>query len=55
MKNYCIYPVTIDYGQRLDAMIAAGRYDWVDSDLTAERFPITGRGKVVAQLVLVGP
>jgi hypothetical protein len=54
MRIYCVSPVTIDYGPNLGAMIAAGGYDWVDSDLTAEHFPISGEAKVAAQLVLVG-
>lgn len=42
----------VDYGQTLEAMIAAGRYDWKNGDITAERFPIEGEGKVEFEAVL---
>ena len=35
-----IFRFTVNYGQPLEVMIAAGRYDWVNSDIRAERFPI---------------
>jgi hypothetical protein len=38
------YHLTVDYGQSLEQMIAAGRYDWANSDITAQRFSITGEG-----------
>jgi hypothetical protein len=38
--------VAIDYGTSLQDMIAAGRYDWVNSDITPKRFPIVGTGIV---------
>src|SRR5438477_11004884 len=50
-----VYPFTIDYGQTLDEMIAAGGYDSVDDGITVEHFPITGAGQVTVQLVLVHP
>lgn len=48
-----IFKVEVDYGKTLEAMIAAGRYDWVDSGITPERFPIQGEGKAERELVLV--
>lgn len=39
-----IFQLTVDYSQSLEQMIAAGRYDWKNSDITAKRFPITGKG-----------
>jgi hypothetical protein len=36
----------VDYTQNLDAMIAAGKYDWKNTDITPERFPIVGKGRV---------
>ena len=36
--------ISVDYGHTLEEMIAAGRYDWVNSDITAKRFPISGVG-----------
>jgi hypothetical protein len=32
--------VEVDYQKSLSAMIAAGKYDWVNPDITADRFPI---------------
>jgi hypothetical protein len=36
--------ITIGYGMSLEAMIAAGNYDGVDSDITSKRFPVTTTG-----------
>lgn len=38
--------LTVDYGQSLEQMIAAGQYDWKDDNITARHFPITGKGVV---------
>lgn len=46
------YRVTLDYGQSLDAMIAAGRYDWNNVDINAQNFPITGSGTSEIEIVL---
>jgi hypothetical protein len=35
----------VDYGTTLPDRIAAGTYDWVNPDITAERFPVEGTGK----------
>jgi hypothetical protein len=35
---------TVDFGQTLEQMIAAGKYDWTNSDITAARFPVKGTG-----------
>ena len=32
--------ITVGYGNSLQAMIAAGKYDWVNSGITAKRFPV---------------
>jgi hypothetical protein len=45
--------ITVDFdvmgnmtpGEKLQAMIAAGKYDWVNPDITAKRFPVEGTGK----------
>lgn len=39
-------PFMVNYGQSLEQMIGAGCYDWVNSDITAKRFPIIGEGIV---------
>lgn len=47
------YPVTIDYVQSLQDMIAAGKYDYANEHITAENFPVKGEGAVNAEVVLV--
>lgn len=41
-----IFRLTVDYAQSFEQMIAAGHYDWKNSDITAKRFSITGKGTV---------
>ena len=36
--------ITIDYSQSLQDMIAAGKYDCVNDDITAKKFPVQGKG-----------
>jgi hypothetical protein len=48
-----VFKVVVDYSQTLADMIAAGKYDWVNSDITQEHFPVKGEGKVESELVLV--
>jgi hypothetical protein len=38
--------VSVDYAKKLPDMIAAGRFDWANSDITPKRFPIKGTGVV---------
>jgi hypothetical protein len=38
--------ITIDYGKSLEVMIAAGKYDWVNPNITPKNFPITATGIV---------
>ena len=44
----------VDFTQPLAAMIAASGYDWVNGDITQERFPHRGNGKVAREMVTVG-
>src|SRR3989338_10193376 len=50
------YKVFVDYGQTLQQMIANGKYDYANSDITSGNFPMTGNGKqeVVVELVHFG-
>ena len=48
-----VFRVAVDCTMSLAEMIAAGRYDQVDSGITPERCPIQGEGKVERELVLV--
>jgi len=36
--------LSVDYNRSLEAMIAAGHYDWKNGDITAKRFPVVGKG-----------
>jgi hypothetical protein len=46
------FPITVDYRKSLDAMVEAGRYDWVDSDITEKHFPVKpGHADVSIELV----
>lgn len=49
-KLYGLSPKTlrivVDYSLSLEQMIAAGKYDWKNDDITAKRFPLKGNGKV---------
>ena len=38
--------LSVDYSCSLEKMIAAGQYDWTNSDITAKRFPVQGVGIV---------
>lgn len=50
------YKVLVDYGQTLQQMIANGKYDYANSDITASNFPTQGSGRqnVVVELVHFG-
>lgn len=45
-KSDSEFPLTVDYSQPLEKMVAAGHYDWVDPDITDNRFPLQGSGTV---------
>jgi hypothetical protein len=36
--------ITVNYGMSLHDMIAAGKYDWVDSGIAPAKFPVAGKG-----------
>ena len=36
--------LSVDFSRSLEAMIAAGHYDWKNDDITAKRFPVVGKG-----------
>jgi hypothetical protein len=40
------YNAVIDYDLSLAEMIAVGKYEWTNSEITAERFPVKGKGQV---------
>ncbi len=41
--------LAINYALTLEQMIAAGRYDWTNSDITTKRFSVVGSGIVVVE------
>lgn len=47
------YPVSINYGLSLAEMIAAGKYDRVDSGITVANFPVNEEGKTDVEVQLV--
>jgi len=46
------YSAIVDCDLSLAEMIAAGKYDFTNEDITARRFPITGKGKVNINFIL---
>jgi hypothetical protein len=47
------YIVTVNYAQTLEEMIAAGKYDWLKSDIKAKNFPVDGKGTSAVNIELV--
>lgn len=47
------FRVVVDYAKSLSAMIAAGNYDWVNSDISEKNFPVKGQGKVELNTELI--
>jgi hypothetical protein len=47
------FPVTVDYARSLEQMILAGKYGYANPDITAKNFPITGKGIVEEEIILV--
>ena len=47
-----VYTVTVDRDKKLKAMIEAGRYDWTNSDITDQRFPVEGSGTEPVEIIL---
>jgi len=40
------FKVTVDYDRTIEEMVAAGKYNWSNSDINAKNFPISAKGKV---------
>lgn len=47
------YTVAVDYGMALADMIAVGKYDWTNSDITTKHFSVRGEGKAEVEIQLV--
>ena len=48
-----VFMVTINYARNLGDMIKAGNYGYVNENITAENFPITGEGQVDEEITLI--
>src|SRR6266852_8848440 len=48
-----IFPVTVNYHHKLQEMIHAGKYDWVNPNITAKNFPIARKGTTQLAIELV--
>ena len=48
-----IYDIVVDYNRSLNAMIKAGKYDWVRDDINTKHFPLKGKGKHELKAVLL--
>jgi hypothetical protein len=50
-----VYHLVVNYTLLLADMIKIGKYEGVNSDITAEHFPVTGKGKVAINVELWWP
>lgn len=46
------FKVLVDYSKSLAEMVSAGKYDWVNLDITNSHFPIQGSGQQEKEVVL---
>lgn len=46
------FRIVVDYLQPLSGMIGDGHYDWIDPDIIAEHFTVSGEGKKEVEIVL---
>lgn len=46
------FKVVVDYSRDLSQMIVDGAYDYVNSDITADRFPVKGEGRQEREIEL---
>jgi len=47
------YPLSVDYGRTVEDGVKAGRYDWVNSDITSRNFPTQRKGTAEVAVVLI--
>ena len=48
-----MYQLTVDYSQSLEGMIKAGKYDWVNSNITRDNFPTNHHGMQTIEVELI--
>lgn len=48
-----LYPITVDYGIKVEQAIKLGKYDWMNDNITQKNFPTERKGKaeVVVELI----
>ncbi len=51
--NPNVYHLTVNYDQPVADAIAAGKYDWVNSDITQKNFPTKRSGQAEVEIELV--
>lgn len=47
------YPVTVNYDRDVEEAIRAGKYDWIDSNITSKNFPTKRSGVAKVDIELV--
>lgn len=53
LSKVACYPITIDYGESIEEMIASGCYDRRNGDITSKNFPTAGAGTVQVNTALI--
>jgi hypothetical protein len=53
LNAFYIYHMTVDYSQSIEKAAKAGKYRWVNSDITSENFPTKRSGIVEVDIELV--
>jgi len=48
-----VFSIVVDYSLSLAEMVKAGKYDWVNDDITAKHFPAKGEGKKELAIELI--
>ncbi|MBI4095051.1 MAG: hypothetical protein HY435_02570 [Candidatus Liptonbacteria bacterium] len=48
-----VFRLTLDYAHSVEEMVAAGKYNWTNSDITSKNFPTTQKGTAEVAIELV--
>lgn len=52
-KTQATLALTADYGQTVEALVKAGKYDYANSSITSQNFPTSRKGQANLEAVLV--
>ena len=52
-KLAAAFRLTVNYDLSVEDMVKLGKYDWTNSDITSEHFPVTRQGKSEVEVELV--